>query len=103
MPPPDHVNWFQIREPVTTAEGKSVSIVEFLHQPDEAVVSVWARHFRQHYCADSDLDALRAGTGLEKMDFLTQMLFPSADRAPGPSVRAGDFAEILVADFLEYV
>jgi hypothetical protein len=31
------------------------------------------------------------------------MKFPSATIAPGPSIRAGDFAEILVADYLTYL
>ncbi len=31
------------------------------------------------------------------------VLFPDATEAPGPSLRAGDFGEILVADYVEYV
>ena len=31
------------------------------------------------------------------------MKFPDKAKAPGPSIRAGDFAEILVADYLTYL
>ncbi|QOT76337.1 DUF1837 domain-containing protein [Cupriavidus basilensis] len=103
MPAPDHLNWLQECEAVTTDEGKQVVVYEFLHQPEAAVLSAWARHLRQHYCEDGMLDMLRSGTGLTRAQYLTNMLFPSATQKPGPSVRAGDFAEILVADFLEYV
>ena len=75
--------------------------MEFIHQQDEAVLSEWARHFRQNYRLDSEIDALRAGTGLSRADYLKQLVFPDTV-APGPSVRAGDFAEILVSDYFEF-
>ncbi|WP_155628296.1 Hachiman antiphage defense system protein HamA [Burkholderia multivorans] len=102
MPPPDHMNWFHVRPDVTTGEGKVVTIVEFVHQPDATVLSAWARHFREHYCLDDEIDILRSGTDLSRAEFLKQLTFPSANVPPGPSVRSGDFAEILVSDFLEY-
>lgn len=103
MAAPDHLNWLQQREAVTTDEGKQVVVYEFLHQPDGVVLSAWARHLRQHYCEDDMLDMLCSGTGLTRAQYLTSTLFPSATQKPGPSIRSGDFAEILVADFLEYV
>jgi len=101
MPPPNHFNWLLTREPVTTNEGKTVTILEFLHQPNENVLTAWARHFREHYCSDADIDVLRSGTELSRSEFLKNRVFPSTIK-PGPSVRSGDFAEILVSDFLEY-
>ncbi|MCZ2897031.1 DUF1837 domain-containing protein [Burkholderia thailandensis] len=101
MPPPEHLNWLVEQPPVTTVEGKQVRVFEFAHQPDNVILSSWARHFRQHYCSDEDIDALRSGTGLSRAEFLAQMIFPSTVK-PGPSIRSGDFAEILVCDFLEF-
>jgi hypothetical protein len=43
------------------------------------------------------------GTGMDRADYLRTILFPDKTVAPGPSVRAGDFGEILVADYVEYV
>lgn len=75
---------------------------EFAHLPDEAVLTAWATHFRNHYCLDGDLPSLVAGTGKTRAEFLTDVKFPSRNVAPGPSTRSGDFSEILVADFIEY-
>jgi len=61
-----------------------------------------AKHFRQHYCEDALLDELRQGTGLSRAQFLEQVKFPDATDAPGPSIRSGDFAEILIADYVEF-
>jgi hypothetical protein len=41
--------------------------------------------------------------GLSRKEYLESIKFPDATTAPGPSTRAGDFAEILVADFLEFI
>jgi hypothetical protein len=39
---------------------------------------------------------------LSRADYLQEIKFPSPTAAPGPSIRAGDFGEILVADYLEF-
>ena len=70
---------------------------------DKTMLAAWAKHFRQHYCLDEDLDDLRAGTGLSRKDYLIDLTFPDRTRAPGPSIRAGDFGEILITDYLEFV
>jgi len=98
-----HVAWLKHAKQFQTAGGATVDVWEFNHLPDPAVLSAWAAHFRNHYCLDTDLPLLVAGTGMTKAQFLINVKFPSRTDAPGPSVRSGDFAEILVADFIEYV
>ncbi|MBN8999884.1 MAG: DUF1837 domain-containing protein, partial [Rhizobiales bacterium] len=66
-------------------------------------MSSWATHFRNHYCNDAELAQLVAGTGLSNAEYLTQIKFPDIAIKPGPSTRSGDFGEILVADFVQYV
>lgn len=74
------------------------------HLPNEEILSDWARHFRQHYCLDADLPTLMEGTPYTSArEFLIEMKFPDERAAPGPSVRSGDFAEILVTDIAEYI
>lgn len=98
-----HVQWLKrTGDSVQTTDGKNVEILEFEHQDDEEVLSAWARHFRNHYCLDSQIDTLANGTGLSRADYLRNIKFPDESVAPGPSIRAGDFAEILAADYLEF-
>lgn len=66
-------------------------------------LSEWASNFRQHYCSNSEIDALRAGTGLTRSEYLTQLVFPDKSAAPGPGIRAGDFAELLISDYVEHM
>jgi hypothetical protein len=100
----DHLRWlFNTGEQLNTGDGMPVNIFELKVKNDDAVFSAWAKHFRNHYCLDCEIDELRDGTGLCRSDYLCEYAFPDKSLPPGPSIRAGDFAEILVADFLEYV
>ncbi|KPC50193.1 Hachiman antiphage defense system protein HamA [Amantichitinum ursilacus] len=90
------------QENLKTSDGKDIEIW-CLEQPvDPLLLTEWARHFREHYCLDDEIDVMRDGTGLSRRDYLLELVFPDAKKSPGPSIRSGDFAEILVADYLEY-
>jgi hypothetical protein len=101
---PPHVEWFRdTGERVETADGLIVEVWEFCHEQNEEILSDWARHFRNQYCLDTEIDYYRRGYSLSQSDFLTFIKFPDRRKAPGPSIRAGDFGEILLADYLEYI
>jgi hypothetical protein len=101
---PPHVQWFiNTGTQIKTSEGKEIEVWEFLHQKNTSVLSEWATHFRNHYCLDSQIDDLVSGTGKTKKQYLESIKFPDEREKPGPSIRSGDFAEILVADYLEYI
>jgi hypothetical protein len=70
---------------------------------DSTLISDWAKAFRQNYCPDAEIDALIAGTPHSRTGYLNEIIFPDKHVAPGPSVRAGDFAELLVSDYLEFL
>lgn len=86
-----------------TLDEKEVEIWELYHKNDNAILSDWAKHFREHYCKDNEIDYLRSGTGKSRKDYLNMIKFPDEKQKPGPSIRAGDFGEILVADLLEFI
>lgn len=99
-----HINWLvDTGQKLKTADAKSVRIMEFRHQKDDKVLSGWAKHFRNHYCLDGEIDSLRKGTSYSRAEYLKEIKFPDASIAPGPSIRAGDFSEILIADYLQYL
>lgn len=96
-----HLKWLvDTGERLKTADGKDVEVWEFRHEKDEAVLSAWAKHFRNHYCLDSEINFLRGQ--LTPQEYLTNIKFPSNTSKLGPGIRAGDFGEILVADYLQW-
>jgi len=86
-----------------STDGKVVQVWELRHATNQDILSAWAGHLRNHYCRDSEIDYLRQGYGCSRADYLNAIKLPDAYAAPGPSIRAGDFCEVLVADYLEYV
>jgi hypothetical protein len=100
--PLTHVGWLiDTGERLTTVDGKTIEVWKLNHKQDDAVLSAWATHFRNHYCPDSDIDALRGPKS--RKEYLEQIKFPSKTSSLGPGIRAGDFGEILVADYLQFV
>lgn len=92
------------KENITTADGKPIKVFSFNYDvSDDETMSAWAKHFRNHYCSDEIIDLLRNGTGLSRKDYLLTFKFPDKTGTPGPSVRSGDFSEILIADYFEFL
>jgi hypothetical protein len=97
-----HRKWFvDTGQRLKTADGVEVAVWEFNHQNDATILSAWAKHFRNHYCLDCDIDALRSRRS--RKDYLNDIKFPSNTTNLGPGIRAGDFGEILLADYVEWV
>jgi len=98
-----HLAWIHdTNQRLKTFDGKDVTVLELRHLKDDETLSAWATHFRNHYCLDTEINALANGTGLSKKEYLERFKFPDKSSRLGPSIRAGDFGEILVADYLEY-
>jgi len=100
---PSHLDWLNdTGERQATACGREIEIWALNPQDKAHILSDWAKHFREHYITDADLPLMASGTGLTHPEYLRTTLFPDAKVAPGPSLRSGDFGEILVADFIEH-
>lgn len=104
-----HLKWLEdTGDIITTVCGKQAPIYTFNpDMADEATMSAWAKHFRNHYCDDNEIDDLRDGTGLSRTDYLLKTKLPvqnvtASHEKTGPATRSGDFTEILVSDFLEF-
>lgn len=103
MAAPAHIGWLKSGENIVTSEGVEVEVWDLDHQLDDAILSAWAKHFRQHYCKDEDLADAIEGTIHTRASYLVSVKFPDSVTPSGPSTRAGDFGEILLADFAEFV
>ena len=98
-----HVNWLRTTtDKLETSDGLPITVLELVvDNTDHVTWETWAKHFREHYCLDSRIDEFREGTSLDRAEYLLQLVFPDAIERPGPSIRSGDFTEILIADILE--
>ncbi|RZH11766.1 hypothetical protein EXE02_08355 [Acinetobacter pittii] len=100
---PNHISFLKkISTTLQTSDNHNIEVWELVID-DESDLCSWAKHFRECYCLDDEIDILREGTGLSRAGYLEQLVFPDRSIAPGPSIRSGDFAELLIADYLEYL
>ena len=90
-------------ERLQTTDGRIVEVWKLRYENDQEVLSSWAAHFRNHYCLDTEIDYYRRGYNCSRSEYLNKIKFPDESNAPGPSIRAGDFGEMLVADYLQYI
>lgn len=98
----EHLEWLiETGETIVTSCGKNVPVYDFRYDAaSNEVMSSWATHFRNHYCLDTDLPHLKSPEQTNS-EYL-HLKFP--DRTgTGPSIRAGDFSEILIADYLHFI
>lgn len=96
-----HVDWFVEAEKIITNENKVALILEFAHITDDDILNNWAKYFRSHYCSDDEIDLLRGS--YSRQEYLENIKFPNKTEKLGCATRSGDFCEILVADYIEYV
>jgi len=102
MEKPTWIQWIvNTGERLRTTDDKIVEVWEFRHENNQEVLSAWAAHFRNHYCLDCDIDLVRGRRS--RKDYLNDIKFPSRTTKLGPPIRAGDFGEILVADYLQWI
>jgi len=58
----DHIEWIEdTGERVTLADGKTIEVWVLKHANDEEILSYWAKHLRNHYCLDDEIDFYRKG------------------------------------------
>lgn len=98
-----HTNWLKITgAKIQTVDGVAVAVYELtIDHAESPTLTAWAKHFREHYCLDSQIDRLRRGTKKSREQYLLDLVFPDKLEDFGPATRSGDFAEILIADLLE--
>jgi hypothetical protein len=99
-----HASWLKAAGSILSKEAHAIQIWELKPDSSDASTwSTWAAHLRNHYCLDELIDELKAGTpyAASRKDYLVALVFPDVKESPGPSIRSGDFSEILVADLVE--
>ncbi len=100
---PKHISNLVEEISVLTDDGKLINIWKLNKCTDETILSEWASYFRGHYCSDEEMDALRSGFGYTRKEFLENIKFPSTNDRLGNAARSGDFCEILVADYAQFI
>lgn len=99
---PQYTEYFNFIEEIETQDTTGVSLIEFKLPDDEEILNEWARCFLSNYVSDEDIDRMCESYGMGREKYIQDIKLP--DRSSlGNATRSGDFCEILVADYAEFV
>jgi hypothetical protein len=70
---------------------------------DDNSLNNWALGLRDNYVEEILLESLVQGTGLTQKEFLEKNIFPNHQNNLGASTMSGEFGEILVYDYINFV
>ena len=70
---------------------------------DDNSLNNWASGLRNNYVEKNLLESLVEGTGLTQKEFLEKNIFPNPQNKIGASTMSGEFGEILVYDYINFV
>ncbi|HEM3636622.1 TPA: DUF1837 domain-containing protein [Streptococcus suis] len=89
-------------EPIITDEGKQIEVFHLDIQDEPEIFEDWAKQFRRNYCSDDELAEMIGIMNISPKEYLKNFKLPS-DSGIGLSTMSGDFGEILVSDYLQYI
>lgn len=98
-----YMEWFEEEESLYTSDGKEITVLRLNSEDNDEILDEWAEHFRSNYRSSEDLDFDIEDTGKTREEYLINDVFPDTKIAPGPATRVGDFCELLVADYIEFL
>lgn len=98
-----YVDWYVDEGNLWTGDRKEIAVMNLNSQDDDKILNEWADHFRNNYRTIDDLDFERDGTKKSREEFLIESVFPDASKGFGPATRVGDFCELMIADYLEFI
>lgn len=104
LPKPGFMNWVVIDCPVIV-NGHPCSCYMIDWSVDDNLLDEWAMHVRRHYVRDDDLQHYASFLGISVSEYLKHHKIPQYDGEDrrGSSIIPGDFAEILMADILQFM
>lgn len=100
----DNSKYFLFDKSINSAGGKEIKIYRLNNELlDEQYLNEWATSLKNHYVEEKMLDILRQGTGLTRKDYLKERILPDSTDPLGAATMSGEFGEILVYDYINYV
>lgn len=98
-----YMKYLKEEEPITTSDGKSIKVFHLDIQDEPEVFEEWAKKFRRNYCSDYELEKMAVAMKISPSQYLKDYKLPSDDSSIGRATMSGDFGEILVSDYLQYI
>ncbi|WP_367007349.1 Hachiman antiphage defense system protein HamA [Streptococcus sp. ZY19097] len=97
-----YIKYLTQEDPIITDEGKQIEVFHLDIKDEPEIFEEWAKQFRRNYCSDDELNEMILAMNTSSKEYLKNFKLPS-DSGIGLSTMSGDFGEILVSDYLQYI
>lgn len=85
-------------------EGDKINIFNLDNEAlDDDSLRDWALSLRNNYVEEHLLKQAISGTGLDKQEYLEKMIFPNPKIPQGAATMSGEFGELLIHDYINFV
>lgn len=96
--------YFLLDKELKTSAGENIKVYKLNKETlNDECLNEWALGLRSNYVEEQLIDSLIKGTGLTKKEYLETNIFPNPNNSLGAATMSGEFGEILVYDFINYV
>lgn len=100
----DNSKYFIFDKSMPTSIGIEIQVYKLNSELlDDNSLNNWALGLRNNYIEECLLEKAISGTGLTKKEYLEKMIFPNPRVAQGAATMSGEFGELLVYDYINYV
>lgn len=100
----DNSKYFVFDKSIPYSSGKEIQVYKLNNELlADSILNSWASGLRNNYVEESLLEPLIKGTGLTKQEFLKKNIFPNHQNKLGAITMSGEFGEILVYDYINFV
>ena len=100
----DNSKYFILDKSVQSSSGDEIQVYKLNNELlDDNSLNNWASGLRNNYVEEILLESLVKGTGLTQKEFLEKNIFPNHQNKLGASTMSGEFGEILVYDYINFV
>ena len=100
----DNSKYFILDKVITSSKGDKIQVYILNNEVlDDDSLNKWAFGLRNNYVKENLLDSLISGTGLTQKEYLEKHIFPNHQNKQGAATMSGEFGEILVYDYINFV
>lgn len=100
----DNSEFFKFDRSILSKNGNKIDVFRLKNDLlDDNSLNNWASGLRNNYVEKNLLESLVEGTGLTQKEFLEKNIFPNPKNKIGASTMSGEFGEILVYDYINFV
>ena len=100
----DNSKFFKFEKSIPYSYGKEIQVYRLNNELlDDSIINEWACSLKDNYIEENIIEDLVKGTGLTKKEYLEKNVFPDHRHHLGASTMSGEFGEILVYDYINFV